>query len=66
MSHPANTAIFPRQNSLETDVYNIPQQIGPLAELLPFTFLIEALNVSLEQRAGAKNLEVLATTLLKV
>jgi hypothetical protein len=54
------------RNSLETDVYNIPQQIGPLAELLPFTFLIEALNVSLEQKAGAKILEVLATTLLKV
>jgi hypothetical protein len=66
VSHPANTAIFPRQNSLETDVYNIPQQIGPLAELLPFTFLIEALNVSLEQKAGAKLLEVLATTILKV
>ena len=30
------------------------------------TFLIEALNVSLEQKAGAKILEVLATTLLKV
>ncbi len=54
------------RNSLETNVYNIPQQIGPLAELLPFTFLIEALNVSLEQKAGAKILEVLATTLLKV
>ena len=66
MSHPSNTAIFPQRNSLETDVYNIPQQIGPLAELLPFTFLIEALNVSLEQKVGAKILEVLATTLLKV
>ena len=65
MSHPGNTAIFPQQNSLETDVYNIPQQIGPLAELLPFTFLIEALNVSLEQKVGAKIFEVLATTLLK-
>ena len=65
MSHPGNTAIFPQRNSLglETDVYNIPQQIGPPAELLPFTFLIEALNVSLEQKAGAKILEVLATTL---
>ena len=63
MIHPGNTAIFPQRNSLETDVYNIPQQIGPLAELLPFTFLIEALNVSLEQKVGAKILEVLATTL---
>ena len=60
MSHPGNTAIFPQQNSLETDVYNIPQQIGPLAELLPFTFLIEALNVLLEQKVGAKMLEDLA------
>ena len=66
MSHLGNTAIFPQRNSLETDVYNIPQQIGPLAELLPFTFLIEALNVLLEQKAGAKMLEDLATTLLNV
>jgi hypothetical protein len=44
-------------------VVNIPQQIGPLAELLPFAFLIEALNVSLEQKVGTKILEVLTTTL---
>ncbi|KAL3768555.1 hypothetical protein ACHAW5_004966 [Stephanodiscus triporus] len=37
--------------------------IGPLAELLPFTFLIEALNLSLEQKLGGKILDVLSKTL---
>ena len=37
--------------------------VGPLAELLPFTFLIEALNISLEQKVGGKILEVLSKTL---
>ncbi|KAL7532875.1 hypothetical protein ACHAXR_004908 [Thalassiosira sp. AJA248-18] len=37
--------------------------IGPLADLLPFTFLIEALNISLEQKVGGKILEVLSKTL---
>eukprot|EP00571_Detonula_confervacea_P014525 CAMPEP_0172308270 /NCGR_PEP_ID=MMETSP1058-20130122/8922_1 /TAXON_ID=83371 /ORGANISM="Detonula confervacea, Strain CCMP 353" /LENGTH=362 /DNA_ID=CAMNT_0013020649 /DNA_START=276 /DNA_END=1364 /DNA_ORIENTATION=+ len=37
--------------------------IGPLAELLPFTFLVEALNISLEQKVGGKILEVLTKTL---
>ena len=34
-----------------------------MAELLPFTFLIEALNISLEQKVGGKILEVLSKTL---
>lgn len=37
--------------------------IGPLAELLPFTFLVEALNISLEQKVGGKILETLTKTL---
>ncbi|EJK66422.1 hypothetical protein THAOC_12664 [Thalassiosira oceanica] len=37
--------------------------IGPFAELLPFTFLVEVLNVSLEQKVGGKVLEVLTKTL---
>jgi hypothetical protein len=37
--------------------------IGPMAELLPFTLLIEALNLSLEQKVGGKILEVLSKTL---
>ncbi|KAL7526816.1 hypothetical protein ACHAWF_001921, partial [Thalassiosira exigua] len=37
--------------------------IGPLAELLPFTFLIEAVNISLEQKVGGKILEVLSKSL---
>ena len=37
--------------------------IGPFAELLPFTFLVEVLNVSLEQKVGGKILEVLTTAL---
>eukprot|EP00581_Thalassiosira_minuscula_P013930 CAMPEP_0183713062 /NCGR_PEP_ID=MMETSP0737-20130205/8048_1 /TAXON_ID=385413 /ORGANISM="Thalassiosira miniscula, Strain CCMP1093" /LENGTH=383 /DNA_ID=CAMNT_0025941811 /DNA_START=313 /DNA_END=1460 /DNA_ORIENTATION=+ len=37
--------------------------ITPMAELLPFTFLIEALNLSLEQKVGGKILEVLSKTL---
>ena len=37
--------------------------IGPLAELLPFTFLLEALNISLEQKVGGKIIEVLSKTL---
>ncbi|KAL3815845.1 hypothetical protein ACHAXA_002261 [Cyclostephanos tholiformis] len=37
--------------------------IGPLAELLPFTLLLEALNLSLEQKVGGKILEVLSQTL---
>ena len=37
--------------------------IGPFAELLPFTFLIEALNISLEQKVDGKVLEVLSKTL---
>ena len=34
--------------------------IGPLAELLPFTFLLEALNISIEAKVGGKVMEVLA------
>jgi hypothetical protein len=37
--------------------------VGPLAELLPFTFLLEALNISIEQKVGGKVLEVLAKSL---
>ena len=37
--------------------------LGPVAELMPFTFLIEALNISLEQKVGGKILEVLSKTL---
>ena len=37
--------------------------VGPLAELLPFTFLLEALNISIEQKVGGKVMEVLAKTL---
>ena len=37
--------------------------IGPMADLLPFTFLIEALNFSLEQKVGGKILEALSKTL---
>jgi hypothetical protein len=37
--------------------------IGPLAELLPFTFLLEALNISIEQKVGGKVMEVLAKSL---
>lgn len=39
--------------------------VGPLAELMPFTLLIEALNISLEQKVGGKILEVLSQTLDK-
>lgn len=37
--------------------------VGPLAELLPFTFLLEALNISIEQKVGGTVMEVLAKTL---
>ena len=37
--------------------------IGPIAELLPFTLLIEALNISLEQKVGGEILKVLSKTL---
>jgi hypothetical protein len=37
--------------------------IGPLAEILPFAFLIEALNLSMEQKVGGKILEVLSKAL---
>lgn len=36
---------------------------GPLAKALPFTVLLEALNVSLEQKIGGKVLEALAISL---
>jgi hypothetical protein len=36
---------------------------GPLAKALPFTVLLEALNVSLEQKVGGKVLEALALSL---
>lgn len=37
--------------------------LGPLTQLLPFTFLVEVLNLSLEQKVGGKILEVLSKTL---
>jgi hypothetical protein len=37
--------------------------IGPLAKMLPLTVLLEALNVSLEQKIGGKVLEALALTI---
>lgn len=37
--------------------------IGPLAKMLPLTVLLEALNVSLEQKIGGKVLEALAATI---
>lgn len=37
--------------------------VGPIAELLPFTLLVEALNISMEQKVGGKILEVLSKTL---
>lgn len=37
--------------------------IGPLAELLPFTFILEALNISIEQKVGGKVIEVIAKAL---
>ncbi|KAL9190620.1 hypothetical protein ACHAXT_000326 [Thalassiosira profunda] len=37
--------------------------LGPLAELLPFTILIEALNISLEAKVGGQVVEVLSKAL---
>lgn len=37
--------------------------IGPLAKMLPLTVLLEALNISLEQKIGGKVLEALALTI---